>query len=84
MPASDNPFIGLQSADLTDLQAKWLQVIKDLATTGQSYTFPGRSLTRADLAEARETLMLINQAIRFSNGQGRQIAQARIETQSNF
>jgi hypothetical protein len=76
-------------ADLIDLQTKWLQAIKDLATAGQSYTFPGRSLTRANLPEARETLMLVNQAISHATstaagGGAKQIVQATIDTQSHF
>jgi len=93
MALSDNPFIGLPLADLQDLQQKWLQAIKDLATAGQSYTFPGRSLTRANLPEARETLMLINQALSYygalpapaaAGGGAKQIVQATIDTQSHF
>jgi hypothetical protein len=86
MALSDNPFIGLPLVDLQDLQTKYIQVLKDLATGGQSYTFPGRSFTRADLAECRNTLAMINTAISSVSGAsgGKQIAQAIIDTQSRF
>ncbi len=71
-------------SDLLDLQAKWTQTIKDLATSGQSYTFPGRSFTRADADKARQMLFLVNQAIALATRSARQIAQARIDTQSTF
>lgn len=85
MALSDNPFVGLPTVDLIDLQTKYVQVIKDVATTGQSYTFPGRSFTRADLPELRTTLSEIRIALAIANGTGgRSTAQAVIDTQSKF
>lgn len=85
MALSDNPFVGLPLADLQDLQTKYVQAIKDIATAGQSYTFPGRSFTRANLPEMRKTLSEIRIALAQATGTGgKQIAQAVIDTQSKF
>lgn len=85
MSLSDNPFVDLPLADLQDLQAKYVQAIKDVATAGQTYTFPGRSFTRANLPDMRDTLNQINVAIRVVTGQGgHSIANAVIDTQSKF
>ena len=56
MALSDNPFIGLPLATLLQMQTTWLQVLNDIATVGQSYTFPNRSLTKANLPEVVEIL----------------------------
>jgi hypothetical protein len=86
MALSDNPFIGLPLATLTQMQADWLQCLSDLAKAGQSYTFPGRSMTRANLPEVRNTLMELRIALNVavSGGAGKQSANAIIDTQSRF
>jgi hypothetical protein len=90
MALSDNPFIGLPLDLLREMQATWLQALNDIALTGQSYTFPNRSLTRANLPEVRNMLVdlryAIDQATPASAGgsKGVQIAQATIDTQSRF
>jgi hypothetical protein len=89
MALSDNPFIGLPLATLQQMQATWLQVLNDIATVGQSYTFPNRSLTKANLPEVVEILTALRYAISdampgISTNAGKQIAQAIIDTQSRF
>jgi hypothetical protein len=89
MALSDNPFIGLPVDTLNQMQETWLQVLNDIALTGQSYTFPNRSLTRANLPEIRNILVDLRYAIDQASPQGagggsRQIAQAVIDTQSRF
>ncbi len=90
MALSDNPFIGLPLDLLQEMQATWLQVLNDIALTGQSYTFPNRSLSRANLPEVRNMLIdlrfAIDQATPVSAGGGRgvQIAQVVVDTQSRF
>ncbi len=80
----DNPFIGLLLPDLQDLQGKYIQVLKDIAAAGQSYSFPGRSFTRANIPEVRSILTDLRAAIRVANGTGKQFANARIDTQGKF
>lgn len=84
MSLSNNPFVNLSLSQLLTMQTQWLQVLSDIAGGGTNYTFPGRSFTRANLAEVRETLSLLSVAIRFSRGTGVQSAQVRIDTQSKF
>jgi hypothetical protein len=90
MALSDNPFIGLPLDLLQEMQATWLQVLNDIALTGQSYTFPNRSLSRANLPEVRNMLVdlrfAIDQLTPASAGgsRGIQIAQATVDTQNRF
>jgi hypothetical protein len=90
MALSDNPFIGLPLDLLQEMQATWLQVLNDIALTGQSYTFPNRSLSRANLPEVRNMLtdlrFAIDQQTPASAGgsRGVQIAHAVIDTQNRF
>lgn len=89
MALSDNPFIGLPLEVLQQMQTTWLQVLNDIATVGQSYTFPNRSLTKANLPEVVEILTMLRYAVQDAGGMevgGRtvQVAQAIIDTQSRF
>jgi hypothetical protein len=90
MALSDNPFIGLPLDLLQEMQATWLQVLNDIALTGQSYTFPNRSLSRANLPEVRNMLIDLRYAIdqalppAMGGGGARQIVQAVIDTQNRF
>jgi hypothetical protein len=88
---SDNPFVGLPLAVLQELQGLYVQVLKDIALAGQSYSFPGRTFTRADLRSIKETLGDINSAISFTpggagvaGGGGKQLAYGYINTHSKF
>lgn len=87
MALTDNPFIGLALPELQDLQALYVQVLKDIAKTGRSYAFPGLSLTRADIKEVRDILSELRMAIDFTlggPGRLRQIANVTIDTQRQF
>jgi hypothetical protein len=84
MALSDNPFIDLPLTTLQTMQAQWLQVLSDLAAGGKSYSFPGRSYTRADGPDVRKNLSLLRIAIRYVSGTGVQSAQAIIDTQSEY
>jgi hypothetical protein len=84
MALSDNPFIGLPIAQQQQLQQAYVQVMLDIAATGKSYSFPGLQLTRADLAEIRDTLSLLRLSIEYDTGQARQIAYGRADTQNQF
>jgi hypothetical protein len=84
---SDNPYIGLPLVDLIDLQQKAIQAIKDILTAGQSYSFPGRTFTRANLKELQDMLGSITQAIGVASpvaGAARQIAYGWHQTQSKW
>ncbi len=86
MALSDNPFIGLTTEELAAMRATWLQVLDDIAKGGQSYAFPGRSFTRADIPHVKETLSELRAAIEVTSGSGRgkQFVQAVIDTQRSF
>lgn len=53
-----NPFIGLDSATLSSLRTAYVAAITALASN-QSYSLNGRSLTRSNLSEVKETLSQI-------------------------
>lgn len=67
-PINANPFVGFPVARLTSMQTKYLDAIEAVATGGQSYSINGRSFTRANLDELRDTLAEINAAIEKLNG----------------
>jgi len=84
MALTDNPFIGLPIEQQQQLQQAYVQVMLDIAKTGKSYSFPGLTLTRADLKEIRDTLSLLRLSIGYSTGAAVQIANVRIDTQNQF
>ena len=87
MALTDNPFIGLPLVEIQDLQALYLQVLRDIAKTGRSYAFPGLSLTRADITEITNMLSLLRMAIDFTAGGSgaiKQFANVTINTQQQF
>lgn len=63
---ASNPFIGLTSAELATLRADYLAALSALAKN-QSYSLAGKSLSRANLADVRETLGQILTAIDLAN-----------------
>ncbi len=84
MALSDNPFLDLPLSQIQLLQTQYIQVMTDIATGGKSYTFPGRSFSRADMAEVRKTLSLLRTAIRYATGRLHQSVQVRIDTQNEY
>jgi hypothetical protein len=62
MPAIQGVFFGLPVAQLQELQTKYVTAIAKLADM-QSYTLDGRTVSRADLGQIRETLREINAAL---------------------
>ena len=84
MALSDNPFIGVDVAVLQEMRTNYLQVLTDIAKTGKSYSFPGLSLTRADIPEVKKTLFELGQAINVATGTIRQVAYATIRTDRKF
>lgn len=65
--AQQNPFEGLTTAQLQSLQSKYLAALEALAVN-QAYSLNGRSLTRANLPEVRDTLGMINSALAVAQG----------------
>ena len=63
---ASNPFLGLTSAELATLRADYLAALSALAKN-QSYSLAGKSLSRANLADVRETLGQILTAIDLAN-----------------
>jgi len=49
-------FFGLPVATLEELRDEYVAAIKAVATNGTSYSIGGRSLSRANLTEMRNTL----------------------------
>lgn len=84
MALSDNPFIGLTAAELQAKRTLWLTAMDDIAKTGKSYSFPGLSLTHADLSEIRQTLSDLRVALDLATGVTSQVAQAVINTRRQF
>lgn len=88
MALGDNPYVGLPIADLIELQTAATQAIKDVLAGGQSYSFPGRTFTRADLRTLQEMLGSIGQAINIASpaapGAGKQVAYGWHSTQSKW
>lgn len=67
-PISTNPFVGTPAATLANIQATYTQALLDIATTGVSYSVPGRSFTAANLDDIKDTLAEINAAISYAAG----------------
>ena len=61
-------FVGMTSAELTTLRANTLAEMNNLMTAGQSYSISGRSHSRANLAQLRDTLGEINHALQIADG----------------
>lgn len=71
MALTDNPFIGIPLVDLQEMQTLYVTVVKEIATTGQSYTaVGGRTFSAADLDKVKETLFQINQALNVALNRG--------------
>lgn len=65
-------FFGLPLATLEELRDEYVAAIKAIATNGMSYSIGGRSLSRANLTEMKNTLADIQGAIdRLANSRRR-------------
>lgn len=64
-------FFGLPIATLEELRDEYVDAIKAIATNGVSYSIGGRSLSRANLTEVKETLADILAAIDRAGGNRR-------------
>lgn len=84
MALSDNPYIGLSSAELAAKRALYLQAEDDVLKTGKSNAFPGWSITRAELDDIRTALSLLRIAIGITDGTTHQSVQARFRTDRQF
>ncbi len=61
-------FYGLPVATLEELRDEYVAAIKAVATNGVSYSIGGRSLSRANLTEMRNTLGDIQAALSRASG----------------
>lgn len=64
-------FFGLPVATLEELRDEYVAAIKAVATNGVSYSIGGRSLSRANLTEMRNTLGDIQSALLRASGSRR-------------
>jgi hypothetical protein len=69
-------FFGLPVATLEELRDDYIAAIKAVATNGVSYSIGGRSLSRANLTEMRNTLGDIQAAIANASGARRRTLHA--------
>lgn len=61
-------FFGLPIATLEELRDEYVDALKAIATNGVSYSIGGRSLSRANLTEVKDTLADILSAIDRASG----------------
>jgi hypothetical protein len=61
-------FIGLPLATLTSLRDKYVACLEAIAVAGSSYSIAGRSFSRANLGEVRDTIAELTLAIQVVNG----------------
>ena len=61
-------FVGLPLATLTSLRDKYITCLEAIAVAGASYSIAGRSFSRANLGEVRDTIAELTLAIESANG----------------
>ncbi len=61
-------FLGLPLATLTSLRDKYIICLEAIAVAGSSYSIAGRSFSRANLGEVRDTIAELTLAIESANG----------------
>jgi hypothetical protein len=61
-------FVGLPLATLTSLRDKYVTCLEAIAVAGASYSIAGRSFSRANLGEVRDTIAELTLAIQSANG----------------
>jgi hypothetical protein len=61
-------FVGLPLATLTSLRDKYITCLEAIAVAGASYSIAGRSFSRANLGEVRDTIAELTLAIQSANG----------------
>ena len=61
-------FLGLPLATLTSLRDKYVTCLEAIAVAGASYSIAGRSFSRANLGDVRDTIAELTLAIQSANG----------------
>ena len=61
-------FVGLPVATLTSLRDKYVSCLEAIAVAGVSYSIGGRSFSRANLGEVRDTIEELTYAIKLADG----------------
>ena len=59
-------FVGLPVATLTSIRTKYLECLEAIAVAGASYSIGGRSFSRANLGEVRDTIEELTYAIKLA------------------
>jgi hypothetical protein len=61
-------FLSLTVAELTTMRAEWVACLRSIAVGTQSYSIAGRTFTRANLSEVKNTLAEIAYAMDVKSG----------------
>lgn len=61
-------FVGLPLATLNSLRTKYIECLEAIAVAGASYSIAGRSFSRANLTEVRNTVEELTYAIKIADG----------------
>ena len=61
-------FVGLPLATLNSLRTKYIECLEAIAVAGASYSIAGRSFSRANLTEVRNTIEELTYAIKIADG----------------
>jgi hypothetical protein len=61
-------FIGLPLTTLTSLRDKYITCLEAIAVAGSSYSISGRTFTRANLSDVRDTIAELTLAIQQATG----------------
>ena len=64
-------FVGLPLATLTSLRDKYVSCLEAIAVAGASYSIAGRSFSRANLTEVRNTIEELSYAIKLADASAR-------------
>lgn len=66
--AVEGLFVNLDAATLTTMLAQWQTCLTAISIGHQSYSFAGRTFTRAQLAEVSKMVAELSFALRVNNG----------------
>ena len=73
-------FFGLPVTTLQPMLTNYLNLLTGISTAGQSYMIGGRTFTRANIAEVRQTIQELQYAINRQNGTNNSFTFANMNT----